>query len=192
MKLPNFIKCSLYILLTINLQALELDEKKREWKREDGQVARARLVDIMEDKIGLEIKRKTHVFPLSDFSEKDRKYVQSVIADLPSGNIEKYVPKFSDEENKEFYDKHGMQSLVWRGDSDREVLTMLVYQPARKLNEKLPVIIYLHGTGGLGLDNAKPFFHCGGEAAKHLLAESFQKKHRCIVITPQTQRHVRN
>ena len=72
---------------------MELDEKEIEWKHEDGQVARARLVDIMEDKIGLEIKRKKYVFPLSDFSEKDREYVQSVVADLPSGKIEKYVPK---------------------------------------------------------------------------------------------------
>jgi predicted peptidase len=170
------------------LHAVELNEKFRTWTREDGQTARGKLVEIEEGKISLEVRGKVYEFPLGDFSKKDREYVKSVMTDLPRGKVEKYDPKFSDEKDKAFFEEHAMRSLVGRGERG-EAMPLLVYQPLREDLEKLPVIVYLHGTGGMGTDNTKPFFKCGGGAAMHLLAESFQKKNPCIVITPQIEEH---
>ncbi|MFT5633985.1 MAG: putative peptidase [Rubritalea sp.] len=188
MKIQTTFCFALLLIFTPCLHALELNEKLRNWTREDGNTARAKLVDIVEDKISLEIKGKQHVFQISDFIKKDRDYIQGILENLPSGKVEKYTPQFHKDENRAFYKKHSMQSLVWRGE-DGEELPMLVYQPFSRDLEKLPVIVYLHGTGGMGTDNTKPFFHCGSGAAKNLLAESFQKKSPCIVITPQIQKH---
>jgi predicted peptidase len=188
MKIHIAIYFGLLFIFTTCLHALELNEKSRTWTREDGQKARGKLVDIVEGKISLEVRGKVYEFSLSDFSEKDKKYVKSVMKDLPRGNIEEYPPKFSDDKNKEFFEERLMRSLVWRGERG-EAMPLMVYQPLREDLEKLPVIIYLHGTGGMGTGNTKPFFKCGGGAAKHLLAESFQKKSPCIVITPQIEKH---
>ncbi len=188
MNLPKTLCYLIIHLLTFKLYALELNEKARTWTREDRQTAQGRLVGIEEDKISLEVRGKVYEFSLSDFSQKDREYVKGVMADLPKGKIEEYPPKFQDEQDKSFYEKHLMRSLVWRGERG-EAMPLMVYQPLREDLEKLPVIIYLHGTGGMGMDNIKPFFKCGGGAAKHLLAESFQKKNPCIVITPQIEKH---
>jgi dienelactone hydrolase len=200
MKLYKILCYAFFFLLTSSLQALELSEKSRTWTQKNGQTARAKLVDIVEDKISIEIRRKRHTFPLSDLSEKDREYVQGVMARLPRGKVEKYTATFHKSEHQAFYDEHGMQSLGWRGERGErgesgesgesgEAMPLMMYQPLSEDLEKLPVIIYLQGTGGMGADNTKPFFHCGGGAAKHLLAESFQKKNPCILITPQIERH---
>jgi predicted peptidase len=188
MKFDKILCYALFFIVTSHLRALELNEKSRTWTQISGQTARAKLVDIVEDKISIEIRGKTYTFPLSDFSEKDREYVQGVMADLPRGKVEKYTPKFRNDKDKAFFEEHAMRSLVWRGEKG-EAMPLMVYQPLRRDLEKLPVIVYLHGTGGMGTGNTKPFFHCGGGAAKHLLAESFQKKNPCIVITPQIEEH---
>ncbi|MFT5633626.1 MAG: putative peptidase [Rubritalea sp.] len=188
MKHHKSLFCIIFFIFTTCLDALDLNEQSRIWTREDGKKARAKLLDIVEDKISLEISGKKHSFPLSDFSERDREYVEGVLENLPSGKVEKYTPKFHNDENRVFYEKHAMQSLAWRGENGEE-LPLLVYQPFSRDLEKLPVIVYLHGTGGMGTDNTKPFFECGGGAAKHLLDEAFQKKNPCIVITPQIQKH---
>lgn len=167
---------------------MELNEKARTWTREDGQKAQGELVGIEGEKISLEIRGKVFEFPLGDFSTEDKEYVKGVQEDLPIGIIEKYPVTFSDEKHKAFYEEHSMQSLIWRGENE-ESMPLMVYQPLTKDLEKLPVIIYLHGTGGMGTDNINPFFSCGGGAAKHLLAESFQKNNPCIVITPQIEAH---
>jgi predicted peptidase len=184
----NFIRASFFLLFVSCIHASVMNEKLRTWTRADGQKAQGRLVEIVEDKISLEIRGKVFAFPLSDFSEKDRKYVRGVKQDLPIGKVEKFPLSFRDEKHRAFYEEHSMQSLIWRSEAG-DAMPRLVYQPLLRDLEKLPVIIYLHGTGGMGTDNIKPFFSCGGGAAKHLLAESFQKRNPCIVITPQIQRH---
>jgi hypothetical protein len=181
---------SLFFTFSPCLHAFDLNEKSRTWTREDGKTARGKLVDIVGGKISLEVRGKVYEFSLSDFSEKDKKYVKSVMKDLPRGNIEEYPPQFRDEKNKAFFEEHAMRSLVWRGERG-QAMPLMVYQPLREDLEKLPVIIYLHGTGGMGTGNTKPFFKCGGGAAKHLLAESFQKKSPCIVITEASHRSLK-
>jgi len=188
MNLLNIAKCGVFFIFSISIHALELNEKPRTWTQNNGKTAYGQLVGIEGDHISLNIRGRIFKLSLNDFSDKDLNYVQEVRGNLPKGKIEKYTPKLSDEKDKVFFNNHHMSSLVWRGEGG-EAMPLLVYQPLSKNLEKLPVIIYLHGTGGMGVDNWKPFFVCGGGAAKHLLAESFQKKNPCIVITPQIKRH---
>jgi hypothetical protein len=78
MKIHLAIYFGWFLLFATALQALELDEKPRTWMRADGQKAQGKLVDIVGDKISLEIRGKVFEFPLSDFSREDRDYVKGV------------------------------------------------------------------------------------------------------------------
>lgn len=55
----------------------------------------------------------------------------------------------------------------------------------KKPDEKIPLIIYLSGTGGIGSDNLKPLFNDANGVAQKLLGEKFQRNHPCYVMIPQ-------
>lgn len=55
------------------------------------------------------------------------------------------------------------------------------FAPKTKVGEKLPLVIFLHGAGGRGLDNRK---QVAGGAALWALPE-MQKAHPCFIFAPQ-------
>lgn len=58
------------------------------------------------------------------------------------------------------------------------ILPYRYYIPdALKSNEKLPLVIFMHGAGERGFDNRKQFFRFN--------PEMFWQKYRCIVLAPQ-------
>ena len=60
----------------------------------------------------------------------------------------------------------------------------LVYMPKQKLNKPVPLIIYLHGAGGLG-DNIQKI---RGQSAQIVRGIAKHKKNPCIVVAPQASR----
>jgi hypothetical protein len=72
----NFTRASLFLVFFSFIHATELNEKPRTWTRADGQKAQGKLVEIIEDKISLEIRGKVFEFPLSDFSRDGIKDAQ--------------------------------------------------------------------------------------------------------------------
>jgi len=112
----RYSKMKFLVLLCILVSpayAFELEEKVRTWTLRSGKQARAKLVDIVDDKIIIKANNKMHTYLLKEFSSVDRRYVRDVIYNLPKGKVVKYEPVFNDEKHRSFYRKHRMKSLIW-------------------------------------------------------------------------------
>src|ERR1700683_5599446 len=66
------------------------------------------------------------------------------------------------------------------------VMPYRLFRPAT--NEKAPLVIYLHGSGGLGDDNLKQLIFGNRFGTRVWLLPENQKRFPCYVVVPQTDR----
>jgi predicted peptidase len=63
-----------------------------------------------------------------------------------------------------------------------------LFKPVGKLPAKLPLVVYLHGAGGLGTDNRKQITG-GNQFGTHVwILPDNQRRFPCLVLAPQTFR----
>lgn len=98
-------------------------------------------------------------------------------------NISSYKPKISkiDRQKQLFYKKaNKFKSFSYKKHSKN--LLFNLYIPDRiKKNEKVPLIIYLHGSNSRGKDNILPTF----ESIRYFTYDKFQNKNKSFVLVPQ-------
>ncbi|MEM9479264.1 MAG: dienelactone hydrolase family protein [Verrucomicrobiota bacterium] len=79
-----------------------------------------------------------------------------------------------------------LEPFVWQGGSDGDLYFRFFQPESRPLYlEKLPLVIYLHGTGGGGDDNVKHVPSTKGGMV--FVTDLIQKEHPCFVLVPQAQ-----
>jgi|GEM_PF-6459955 len=85
-------------------------------------------------------------------------------------------------------DAKGIKSYSYTRNPLRKV-NFLLYSPkgAGERGREFPLILFLHGTGGCGNDNFKPWKTDAGGIAQHLTGDDFQKHMPCYIMIPQAQ-----
>ncbi len=74
----------------------------------------------------------------------------------------------------------GYEPFVYEA-SNKLQLPYRLFQTCNRTGEKLPLLVFLHGAGERGTDNAKQLKH----GAKEFSAEAFQREFQCVVLAPQ-------
>lgn len=169
-------------------------EKTRSWTNVEGVKVLAKILRVEENEkfektIILEVAGKETRVPLNLLSQDDQNYVWGFEQRQPVGELSKFEITPPSEE-RDFLSAHHMESWMWKGEVYGNEFSMpfqLHVPPAEKIkkNEKLPIIVHLHGTGGLGTGNLKPLFSDAGGIAKSYLSEEFQRYQACYVMIPQ-------
>lgn len=197
----NFLIVTLFLVCIPGLlPAAAVEGEQREWTRKDGQSVMGKLVDVDGDRIKVLIRGKVFDLNLQDLVQADREYVSQVSTSSPAvanalkekpkppvGSIVAYKAEFSDDEQKAFYEENGIKSLMWKGGRPEQKLPFVLYEPETEIQsiDKLPMIIHLVGTGGIGRDNTKTVFNDAGGIAKTFFSDSLQRKNPCYVMIPQ-------
>ncbi|MFT5632657.1 MAG: putative peptidase [Rubritalea sp.] len=171
------------------VKAVPVRGETREWSRLDGNKVIGKLSEIHDESVTLKIKGRKYVITINTLSAEDIVYIKEMTPVPAAGTIGVYEAKFKNEAQKAYYEKHSIQSLEWKGKDPKEKLSFILYSPdPLKQGGKLPIIIHLSGTGGIGNDNVKPLFEDGGGVAKTFLSDKLQKRNPCHVMIPQPSR----
>lgn len=165
----------------------------RVWTDTQGRKIEARLLRIDGNSVLLKIGIREHLTELSKLSVEDRRYVDSLRPVPPAGKITEY-PVSPKAELAAWLTANHMKSLQWNGKPDKYSEAMrLPFQlhvppmEKRKPGEKLPLLVHLHGTGGIGTDNLKQWTD-GGGVAKLFMDKQFQGYQATYIMLPQTAR----
>ena len=90
-----------------------------------------------------------------------------------------------------FEEKAAGLSHRWERHKHREIdgwtMPYRLLRPAAAIGS-LPLVVYLHGAGGLGADNEKQITDGNLHGANLWALADTQKRHRCYVVAPQTDR----
>ncbi|HYR83279.1 MAG TPA: prolyl oligopeptidase family serine peptidase [Terriglobia bacterium] len=85
----------------------------------------------------------------------------------------------------------GFVGRVYRSQRRETVPYRLFVPPAYDKNQKFPLILWLHGAGGIGVDNRKQF-SSGNNLGTHIWTRpEIQAKHHAFVVVPQCPDSVR-
>jgi hypothetical protein len=166
----------------------------RMWTNTLGKQVEARLTRIIDNaSIQIRVGKKEYTVPLAKLSEADRKYVDGLRPEPPAGKVLVYAIN-PNEKLKTWLVENHMQSLQWKGAprplADEYTLPFQLHAPPEteaNRGKKLPLLVHLHGTGGIGTDNLRQFI-CGGGVAKVYVGPSFQNDQATYVMIPQTSK----
>jgi poly(3-hydroxybutyrate) depolymerase len=136
---------------------------------------------------------------LAEMGPLEAHFLEALLA--MKGQVERMV---LDVGREEALAAEGLTSLVYVRPGERRVagvggdpegtefrLPFLLYTPeeARGGRVRLPLVVFLHGTGGRGTDNWKVFAEDGGGADRHFLnltRSGWQRHMPCYVMVPQS------
>ncbi len=189
MKLNKTIILLIYSLSLCTASAIPVKGKTRKWTSLAGKEIIGQLIDIDGENVTLRKNGAKFVIAVNTLSHEDNVYIKKMTPVPPAGKIESYEATFKDDAQREFYKSNNIQSLAWKGTEPNENLPFILYSPdPHKHKGKLPIIIHLSGTGGIGKDNVKPLFEDGAGVAKTFLSEKLQRKNPCHIMIPQPAR----
>jgi len=164
---------------------------QRMWTDTEGRQVEARLMRIEADAVVIKIGIKEHRLELGKLSEADRKYVEGLRPKPPAGEVSGY-PVHPPSELKEWLDANHMRSLQWKGiprpHADEFTLPFQLHEPpvtAANTGKALPLLVHLHGTGGIGQDNLKQISD-GGGVVQMFMDKRFQGYQETYIMIPQT------
>ncbi len=164
----------------------------RMWTDVQGRQVEARLLRILDaDSIIVKVRTKEYTMKLDRLSEADRKYVDGLRPEPPAGQVLEY-PIHASGNLAAWLEANHMRSLQWKGvprpHAEEYFLPFQLHVPPetdKNRGKKLPLLVHLHGTGGIGTDNLKQF-SCGGGVAKLYMAPAFQEDQATYIMIPQT------
>lgn len=193
MKASTYLIAWTTITMTLITAAHAKIGESRRWTDTKGRTITAKLIRIDEESIILEMNLRRFNMDVAKLSDVDQRYIDSLRPKPPAGKITdcEIAPK---PELAKWLKENEMQSLEWNGiprpGADPLRLPFQLHVPPsthENPEEKLPLIIHLHGTGGIGKDNLRQW-ECGGGAAKLYMDEDLQRYQPCYVMVPQTAR----
>jgi len=185
MKIPISL-LSLFLLIHCAHAAPPTEAKLRKWTRADGKTVTAKLIDILDDQILLKARGRLYAIPLSKLSAADQTYIKSVTPVPPAGIIKNYPAKYKNKTQKKFVNTYNIKSLAWKDEEKNAILPFLLYVPeVNNRLRKMPLIIHLCGTGGIGKDNSSQLFHDAGGVAKIFFSKKLQGSKPCCIMLPQ-------
>lgn len=164
----------------------------RMWTDFKGRQVEARLMRILDaDTVLVRVGTEEYTMQMERFSKADRQYVDGLRLPPPAGEVEAFTIN-PESDLKAWLDKNNMRSLQWKGiprpHADDYTLPIQLHIPTERdenRDKKLPLLVHLHGTGGIGSDNLRQF-SCGGGIAKIHMASSFQEDQATYIMIPQT------
>lgn len=164
----------------------------RKWTDVKGRQIEARLMRIIDkDTVQITVGAKEYTMRLANLSDADKQYVDKLRPAPPAGKVSEY-PIEPREEMKTWLAENHMQSLQWTGvprpGAEEFTLPFQLHAPPEtdeNRNRKIPLLVHLHGTGGIGKDNVKQFSD-GGGVAKMYMSPSFQSDQATYIMIPQT------
>lgn len=166
--------------------------KMRTWTDSTGNQFVAKFVKIDGDSVLLDVRNQTFTIKLETLSEADQLFVKE-FSKPPAGVIDDFAIQ-ADSKLTAWLKENHMRSLQWKGKPDEwhdEInLPFQLHVPpkeARKPGEKIPLLVHLHGTGGIGENNLQQLGD-GGEVSKTFMSKQFQEKQACYIMLPQTPR----
>lgn len=146
---------------------------------------------IEADALVIKIGIREHRLELEKLSEADRKHVEGLRPKPPAGTVSEY-PSLPPEKLKEWYDANPMRSLQWKGiprpHAEEFTLPFQLYEPPvtkGNAGKALPLLVHLHGTGGIGKDNMKQLTD-GGGVVRLFMDKKFQGYQETYIMIPQT------
>ncbi len=164
---------------------------QRMWTDTQGRKVEAWLVRIEADAVVIRIGFKEHRMDLAKLSEADRKYVDGLRPKPPSGKVVDF-PVNPPVKMKMWLDANHMKSLQWKGMprpyAKEFTLPFQLHDPPitpENNGKKLPLLVHLHGTGGIGKDNLKQFSD-GGGVVRLFMDKKFQAYQETYIMIPQT------
>ena len=169
--------------------------EQRDWTDSQGRKLEARLMKIETDAVILKIGIKEHRLALDDLSKADQAYVNDLRPKPPLGEISEFTITQSESGDLGgWLESHHMRSLQWKGKprkhADEFTLPFQLHVPpdtADNSDELLPLLVHLHGTGGIGSDNLKQFSD-GGGVVKSFVGKELQGYQKTYIMIPQTAR----
>lgn len=168
-------KTKAVIILLVVLCLATAHLHARTWTSSEGKTLEAEFVSAEDGKVT--IKRadgRSFTLPLTKFSDADQDFVREKLAEMEAG-------KTVTAADLDLGDYTGRIKGEWVKAEHRK-LPYQVFGPAELDKEaRLPVVVYLHGTGERGSDNEKQIV----EGPRSFVRESNFEKRPCIVIVPQ-------
>jgi len=164
----------------------------RMWTDVQGRQVEARLLRILDaDSVLVRVGTKEYTMMMDRLSEADRQYVDGLRPEPPAGQVLEY-PIHTSGNLGSWLESNHMRSLQWKGvprpHAEEFSLPFQLHVPPEteeNRGKKLPLLVHLHGTGGIGQDNLRQF-SCGGGVAKMYMAKSFQEDQATYIMVPQT------
>jgi len=193
-KYNRFAKCILILAIIFTEPSYGQLGENRTWTDLQGRKIEAQLIRIDADSVVVKIGIKEHLMALDKLSKTDQIYVDSLRPLPPTGKISDFPVK-PEGELAAWLQANHMRSLEWNGvpgryGKDNLRLPFQLHVPPyekRKPGEKLPLLVHLHGTGGIGNDNLRQWTD-GGGAARLFMDKNFQHYQASYVMIPQTAR----
>jgi predicted peptidase len=141
----------------------------RVWTSSDGRTIEAKYLSSDDRSVSLLKKGRKITIKLSQLSEKDRLYVVDKVNNKPTMDLSK------------FGDYAKLIKGEWVKSNEKDLLYQ-IYCPTKIYSEtKLPLVIFLHGTGERGSDNEKQL----DSRPKKFTTVKNQEKRPCVVVAPQ-------
>jgi len=81
-------------------------------------------------------------------------------------------------------DELGLLAYMYQAEKDQKPLPLRLYQPSNLPPEKVPLVVWLHGSGGGGNDNSR---NLNLNFARLLIGPDGQKNGQCLLAFPQYQ-----
>lgn len=164
----------------------------RTWTDYQDRQVEARLLRILDaDTVLVRVGTMEYTMKMDRLSEADRQYVDGLRPEPPAGEVLDY-PIYPQGKLESWLSENHMRSLQWKGiprpHADEFTLPFQLHIPPEtdeNRDKKLPLLVHLHGTGGIGSDNLRQF-SCGSGVAKMYMAPSFQNDQATYIMVPQT------
>lgn len=162
-------------------------ERGRTWTNLEGKKVFAVLGAVEGDEVILLLGQKEVRVEKDQLGKEDQKYLEGYLKRQPFGKIEK-LELVGETEREGWLLENRMRSFVWKGTRRKKELEIpfLLHVPDLEEGEKAPLLVYLHGTGGIGTDNLKPLFNDADGVAKSFMADKFQNYQACYIMVPQS------
>jgi predicted peptidase len=156
----------------------------REWKSQQGTSVRARLLAVNATHVKIGTKDfRTFVVPIASLAPEDQAIARAAFP-ADSGKVSDFEATPYNAVDQEFLARHRIRSLVWEKDGQR--IPFLFYTPPNlEPDQKVPLIIHLHGTGGIGTDNLSPLFKDAQGIARNYFDNRLQGTSPCCIMIPQ-------
>ncbi len=186
---PLFLVPVLLVALSLSAPAQALPvfhAKERTWTSQAGTSVRAKLVAVNREVVRLATSVRTISVPIKNLVEKDQARARAAWpADL--GTIADFPLEATGDERLTFLEANKIESKVWQRGEDR--LPFLFHKAESKRGEKPPLLIHLHGTGGIGKDNMTQLFKDAQGVSKSYFDPKLQGNSPFCVMIPQTGKY---
>jgi predicted peptidase len=181
--LSLFVACT--IPRIVSAQALSVfHQPYREWQSQKGTSVRARMLAVNATHVKIGTKDfRSFVVPIASLAAEDQDIARAACPADP-GKVSDYDAVPYETKEQAFLAEHGIRSLLWERGQHR--IPFLFYTaPNLGPDQKVPLIIHLHGTGGIGTDNLLPLFKDGGGIARNYFDKRLQGSSPCCIMIPQ-------